>query len=627
MKIALAQIEVIPCRPDLNFQNIRKNVIEAKKENADLVVFPELCIPGYLIGDTWEEQSFIKDCIAYNNDVSSLADNIDIIFGSIGADFTKKHLDGRIILHNALYYVHNKEFLKFDGRSYYTKTLLPNYREFEEPRHFTAALNDIVYTNNVTTHSFFTPKKINNIKIGLTICEDGWDIDYPLSPISLYKSFGCDLVINSSCSPFTRGKNSSRNRVFGEEHAKNKCVPILYVNAVGIQNNCKNIYTFDGSTVAYNKYGKIVAQAPMFKEHLMYVNYVDGDIQQSEINEQPENEIAEVYESLKYGVSQYLKACNMTKVVIGISGGIDSAVCAALYAQIIGPENLLLVNMPSTFNSKTTINISQSIAKNIGCYYVSIPIEESVKLTRSQIEGVIVQNDKGDEKKLNLRSIDFENIQARDRSSRILAALSCAWGGVFTNNGNKTEATVGYATLYGDVCGFLATIGDLWKYQVYEIGRYLNQIYPVLPNEVFSIVASAELSDQQNIDEGKGDPIVYWYHDKLFASWEEKWFRCTPEDNLKWYLNGTINEMLNIQGHNVYDLFSIPSMFIDDLERWYKLFKGMAIAKRTQSPPVLTVSRRAYGFDYRETLNSCYFTREYLQMKDEVYHNNMTRKF
>lgn len=623
MKIALAQIEVVPCRPDLNFKKMQLYISKARENGAELIIFPELCIPGYLIGDTWEENAFIKDVLSFNMDVKDLSEDIDIIFGSVGENPNAKHTDGRPVLHNALYYATNKSFLYFSGRPYYTKTLLPNYREFEEPRHFTAALNDIVFANDPSTNSYFTPKEINGVYLGLTNCEDGWDADYPIeSPIKSYKRNGCELLINCSCSPFTRGKNNSRNRVFGEGHAKKNSLPLIYVNAVGLQNNCKTLFTFDGSSVAYNKQGKIIAQAPMFEEHLLYVDYTEGDIQPGEMCCQPESDIAEIYQALKYGVHKYLEACGTNRVVMGISGGIDSAVCAALYAQIVGPENLLLVNMPSRYNSKTTIGISETIAKNIGCFYCSIPIEDSVNLTKAQIDGLIVKDSFGFEKILSLSNFHFENVQARDRSSRILSALSCAWGGVFTNNGNKTEMTVGYATLYGDICGFLATIGDLWKYQVYDLAEYINKSYRVLPQEVFKVVASAELSDQQNVDEGKGDPIVYWYHDKLFASWEEYWFRSTPEDNLKWYLNGEINTKLGIKEHDVYKLFPEPVKFIEDLERWYKLFKGMAVAKRTQAPPILAVSRRSYGFDYRETLNGVYFTRAYLEIKEEVLKRN-----
>ena len=212
----------------------------------------------------------------------------------------------------------------------------------------------------------------------------------------------------------------------------------------------------------------------------------------------------------------------------------------------------------------------------------------------------------------------MENVQARDRGSRILAALASAWGGVFPNNGNKSEITVGYCTFYGDLAGFLCTIGDLWKEQVYALARHLNDKYHLLPEEVFTVHASAELSEDHDVNKGKGDPLIFWYHDRLFQSWMQWWIRVTPEENLEWYIDRTINEKLHIpEGKSVYDLFPTKQEFCDDLERWYKAFKGLAVAKRVQAPPILSVSRRAFGFDYRETLGGLYITRHYYELKSK----------
>ena len=620
MKIALAQIECIAGRPDLNFLKIKEAIQRAKEDHAEMVVFPENSVPGYLIGDQWEEQAYLRDCVSYNEDIRDLSDGIYVVFGSIKVNFDEAHTDGRPVIYNALYVAYSKEFINLKPLFAYTqevyyhaKALLPNYREFEEPRHIKSSLNAPFYMGP----DYFTPVDINGVDIGFTICEEGWDNDYEVKPITEYVKRGADLIINISCSPHSENKNRARDRVFGQGHAKGNCTPLIYVNAVGIQNNGKTVYTFDGSSAAYNTLGETVLQAPMFEEGIYYVQY-NGDINSGTLTVLPTG-YEETYQALKYGTEKFLKQCGTNKVVIGASGGIDSCVSAALIAQIVGPENLLLVNMPSRYNSDLTRDIACNLAKKIGCYYTILPIENSVALTKSQIDGLEINSKRFsaylNHKTLSLSPLHLENIQARDRSARILAAVASAWGGVYTCNGNKTEITVGYCTLSGDNTGFLAPLGDLWKQHVYGLGRHMNKTYPVIPEEAFTVVPSAELSSEQNVNEGKGDPIVYWYHDKLFESWQQWWHRATPEENLKWYLDGNINEKLGITNGNVYKLLPTVAKFTDDLERWYKLFKGMSVVKRVQSPPIVCLTRRAFGFDYRDYIGEAYFTREYINLK------------
>lgn len=621
MKIAMCQMEVIPANPAVNFETMKRFIIDAYAKNAEMVVFPELCISGYLIGDMWEEDAFVKDCFDYSYDVLEFVKQLygtrehTVVFGNVGIDTTMKNEDGRIRKYNAIFIIHNGEFVKKMNYDFGVKTLSPNYREFEEPRHF--------YDNRKLAfddESGIEPYLTSHNGIGYIICEDGWDSDYSIKPIDTLMVEPLELIINLSCSPFTAGKNKSRDRVFAN-HAYNNAVPIVYVNSIGIQNNGKTIFSFDGSSVVYDAYGNTMARAPMFKETLMLVDIVGGAVKCEQAPADNLDGIAEIHKALEYSVKQYLKSVGTNRVVIGISGGVDSAVAASLYASIVGPENLLLVNMPSKYNSDLTKNIAKTIAKNIGCYYCVVPIEDSVNLTNRQVTQAYPYrfdtNGKIHSEQLVLSDFHMENVQARDRSSRILSAMSSAWGGVFTNNGNKTEATVGYATLYGDVAGFVSALGDLWKHQVYELGQYLNTLNNWLPEDVFTVVASAELSDKQDVTKGQGDPLVYWYHDRLFRSWQEHWKRLTPEDVLLAYKHRTIDALLGIpEGHSVYNLFPNPIDFIDDMERWWKLYKGMGIAKRVQAPPVIALSRRAYGFDLRETLGCVHFTRKYLRYKN-----------
>lgn len=633
-KIRLVQMNVIPGNPLENFKTCSSFVKKAKEDNVEVLVFPELCLSGYLIGDMWEEMSFLEDCEYYGNELAKLSSNtLTIIFGNVFIDKELHGTDGRIVKLNGAFVAQRGKFYinMFNNLSVYPKTLLPNYREFEESRHF----KDGLWYANHKGYDFlnnFEPIPINlRLKIGLTICEDGWDSDYDIHPIKNCKSLSSNLILNLSCSPFTINKNISRDKVFSL-HAKNNNIPVCYVNTIGLQNNSKTIFTFDGSTVVYDNLGNIITSINPFEE-----NYVDITFDSTTQKVYPVGfptipdeltEIEQIHKALIFGIKSYMKQSNLSKVVIGSSGGIDSAVVAALYAEAIGKDNLLLVNMPSEFNSQTTINLSKQLAKNIGCYYTTIPIGDSVKLTKEQIHNLIVpQLNSGDINsifnnaiQLNLSNFDLENIQARDRSSRILAAVASAFNGVFTNNGNKTEASVGYCTMLGDLAGFVSTIGDLWKTQVYELGKYLNRKEEIIPKEIFEIIPSAELSAEQCLDKGKGDPLIYWYHDNLFKSWTERWNRITPTEILEHYINKDLCKFLGINKSedSIHNIFKTNKLFIDDLEYWWKKFKGISIAKRVQCPPILAVSRRSFGFDYRETLNCVYFSKKYLELKKSL---------
>lgn len=629
LRIALAQMEVIPGRPDLNSRTMLNLIEKSRARKVQIIVFPEMSIPGYLLGDTWEQQAFLRDCEAYGREITAASNGICVIFGNVGIDWQKNGDDGRVRKYNACFIAQDGKLLGGNNFPYpfRIKTLHPNYREFDDDRHF-FSLRKLASETSVPVSGLLKPVEVGiegrELKLGCILCEDGWYADYTVKTIpALHANGPLDLVINISNSPFTLGKNNKRNRVFSKE-AKETGVPLIYVNTVGLQNNGKTVYTFDGLSTLYNKNGQIVACCPPFEPAL---NVVDLDIASGgemlpAIQVPEDTGTDSICDTLIYGVKKFLGNIAMTKVVVGASGGIDSAVTAALYAHILGPDNVLLINMPSKYNSRTTKDLAESLAKNLGCLYAVMPIQESVDLTVRQLNQTPITNQRSGEN-FNLAVSPFmtENIQARDRSARILAGAAASFGGGFTCNANKSELTVGYSTLYGDQAGFLSAIADLWKHQVYAVGDYLNKnIFgaTVIPQDIFTIVPSAELSFDQAVDEGKGDPIIYPYHDYLFRAFMEWWNRATPEDILGWYITGELETRLGCEAGLVNRLFPTPADFTADLERWWKQYTGMGIAKRIQAPPVLAVSRRAYGFDHREAQNNPYFTAQYKKLKQQL---------
>lgn len=633
MKIALSQFEIIPSMPTNNAARIINYIEEAKNNKADMIIFPELAISGYLIGDMWESESFIRECEELGEEIIKAAKDIFVIFGNVAVDRNKKNFDGRVRKYNALFLAKDGKLIKNPYSKipypFIIKTLLPNYKEFEDTRHF-FSLKDLIFENtfknnenNFDLKEYFNPVEIEingeKINLGLTICEDAWSSNYNLSPIDILNE-KTDLFINISSSPYTLIKDTKRHKMYSDISKKyNK--PLIYVNNVGIQNNGKTVYTFDGGSSAYDNNGNIIFASNRYEERLYYIemNLTKKEFPKAiKINE--ENEYKLIYDTIIYGIRKFMKSIGINKVVIGVSGGIDSALSSAVYVNAIGKDNVLLVNMPSKFNSNTTKNLAKTLAENLGCAYMVIPIQESVDFTIKQIETCKIIKD-GEESFLKVSSFIAENIQARDRSSRILSGLAASFGGVFTCNANKTETMVGYSTLYGDGAGFFAALADLWKYQIYELAKYINKnIFKkeIIPEGSINIVPSAELSNAQAVDEGKGDPIKYDYHDYLFKALMESWNRILPEDILQMYIDGILEEKIGCEKGIIKKYFKNDLEFIEDLEKWWRQYMGMAISKRIQAPPILAISRRAFGFGNRESQNRVYYTSKYLYLKNKL---------
>lgn len=610
VKICIAQLEVIPRQPFINAHNGCGAITKAYNDGADIVVLSEMFIPGYLIGDHWERPAFLRDCDSALDVViehSKLYPDLTIVLGTVRTDDALKNEDGRIRKYNRAVVIRGGVII-----NEITKTNQPNYREFDDSRHFYSNRSLAQDTDNrwpsFEDSTFTLTADGKKIFVGVVLCEDGWDEDYTISPIHQMAD-NVDFIINISCSPYTFGKNSKRNRVFGA-HAKHNSTPLVYVNNVGIQNNGKNVYTWDGNSCVYDKMGKQLNDWAPFEEFVQTVE-IDLDASFGEDESFEENE-ATLWNAMVYGTTKFCERLGIKRVVIGASGGVDSCVSAVLFCKVLGKENVILVNMPSRHNSDLTKNAAKKLSDNLGTKYVIVPVEDSVKLTIEQLKAV----------GYSLTEFMLQNVQARDRSSRILAAIASAEKAVFTCNANKTETVIGYTTLYGDLGGFFAPLMDLWKGQVYAIARHINAVYGnPIPSESIDVKPSAELSDSQDVTKGLGDPLNYPYHDKLFASWVERWNRATPEDCLEWYMNGTLAKELGYEesfNTPIEKLFPTVKEFIDDMEQWWNLYDGFAVAKRIQGPPGLSLSRRAVGYDHRETQEPPYYSHKYLGLRKRL---------
>ena len=673
IRIAFGQIQVHPGEPAINFQSMMHAIDYAKAVSTDILIFPELCLSGYLVGDLWDQVPFVKDCLYYGEELVKATENtnLTIIFGNVGVDESLCNLDGSLRKYNALYVASKGKLVSNPSQPYpFTiKTLLPCYRYFNEPRYFTSA-NIVAKERNLSLSDINQPLTIATrqgaFTIAPVICEDSWDTHYPDCPTSLMlesakaKDQHIDLIVNCSSSPYTIHKQEHRHALFSAQ-AKRYNTPIAYTNHVGIQNNGKNICIYDGCSTLYDVNGSVVEEVPAFEntvrptllkttlwQPLSNVNSEQRDTSEDstalqlslEHNRCDKNDtyhtqdlnhiqdttptyVPPLFKALQYGIRQFLSQTGIKNIVIGASGGIDSALNAALYSTVLPPENLYLVNMPSRYNSDMTKDLAYQLAQNIGCHYGVFPIEEGVSATIEQLENTSFTKYNTF---LQLSTLAKENIQARDRSSRILAGIASAVNGAFTCNGNKTEFTVGYATMYGDLAGFLAVTGDVWKTDVYALARYMNEIIfqrEVIPQGSIDVVPSAELSDAQDVTQGLGDPLQYEYHDCLFRAFVEgtphtlPHQRLTPEEILRAYENGTLEHLLGLP-NSMSHYFTSTEQFINDLERWWKSFNGLAVAKRIQSPPLFLISERAFGTDLSESQLKPYVSRGYKACKSRL---------
>ena len=612
MRICIAQTRIKAAALEENFLAIENAIAQAQSEGADLLVCPEMALPGYFLGDAWERPSFLKQCDDHVLRLAALTGSFPVIFGSVGIDSNARNEDGRVRKYNAAFIAQRGRLLVNPALNlpFWPKTLMPNYREFDDSRHF-FDLRKLAAERAVPLSTLLRPVAIplasgRVVQVGIGICEDAWSDDYSHNPYETMfpKGTKADLLINISCSPFSLGKSERRKKLFTRIAQKHEC-PVVYVNAVGSQNVGKTIFSFDGDSGVYSA-SDFIPAAAAFESTVKTIADVEAKANSVNPNRQNAPSLSRLEEmqlALESGLGFIKDEWKLERVVVGVSGGIDSALSAVIHSRVFGAENVFCLNMPSRFNSPLTIDAAQKLARNLGCKFATLGIEESVALTLRQLnearnQGLPIQD--------QLPSLVAENIQARDRGARIVAGVASALGAVFPCNANKSELTVGYSTLYGDHAGYIAPIADLWKQDVYALSKHYNaNIFAasVIPDETLSVVPSAELSAEQDVGKGKGDPLCYPYHDALFRLWVEEWNRFDFEATLSAWDNGSLKALIGAEaGQHLDRLFKTRDEFLADLKRWWNAYCRMGAFKRVQAPPVLAITRRAFGFDHREAI-------------------------
>lgn len=590
-----------------------------------MIIFPELCISGYMVGDLWQRSDFVNDCSAKNGVIARASKNTTIIWGNVAIDKKKKNKDGTIRKYNAAFVAQNGK-LKKDFTT--CKTYLPDYHEFYDNRHF-SSLQDFAREQKKDLSDLLKPHsiKIDNqtIKIGITLCEDLWWQNYGINIADQLKKNDAAIIVSLSCSPWHAGKTKERDKIF-RAVAKDTGLPLIVCNATGVQDIGKTVITFDGGSAVYNKKAEVIAQASQFEEEVLHQNInkfvtlsgVEGrqiSIGHSSSLDPPRRtrddtltttNTSQTYHSLIFTLQTFLKRIGKQKVVIGLSGGIDSAVTAALCAAAIGPQNVYAINLATKYNSKKTISAAKKCAASLGINYSELNIDPLVKQQITLIESTVfnqkpITNNKSPlpNPKIILKTIDQENVQSRTRGSAILSALAGNLNAVVICCGNKTELAFGYTTLYGDLVGATAPLGDLLKTDIYKLGKFINvqSKKEIVPKEIFDLPPSAELSPNHNINQGKGDPFWYPYHDQLVRYFVEE--RLSPDQILKWYKDKSLAKRCKLDEPELKKYFPTLKDFQKDLEhKWSLLNKN--VFKRFQAPPVIKVRPRCFGFDLQE---------------------------
>lgn len=479
MKIRVEQLNPTVGALEANSSNILESLEMAESAGIDLLILPEMVLIGYPAQDILENKAFQRSAYHYNEKIINATKNTALLFGSI----TKNEGVGRQMYNTALLAREGKVL----GEAH--KTLLPTYDVFDDLRYF-------------EPNDKFKCLELDGTKLGVTICEDIWYNEnevqyhtYETDPAILLKEDGAQIIINISASPFTKTKHENRKEML-QNHAKKMNLPVLYSNQVGAQTEV----LFDGDSMAINSDSEVIATIKTFEAGWFDVDWnldennikIDTD-HQNDIY--PEKGPARIFEALKMGVYDYIHKLGIAdQVILGLSGGIDSALVCTIVAEALGAKNVKALNMPSTFSSEGSVSDSEKLAENLGIELLDVPIQSIFNEFNEQLKPIFKGTEFG---------VAEENLQSRIRGVLLMACAN-KFGYFLMTTGNKSEYAVGYATLYGDMNGALVVIGDLYKTQVYEMARWLNDEYyqkEVIPEATITKPPSAELRpDQKDTD-------------------------------------------------------------------------------------------------------------------------------
>jgi NAD+ synthase (glutamine-hydrolysing) len=550
MKFTVAQLNYHIGNFKGNMDLICKAIGKAKADGSDLIIFSELCVPGYPPLDLLDRSDFIEKC---NRTVSDIAKECNGITAILGSPTLNRKVEGKKLFNSAL--------VLSEGKIIFTvnKALLPTYDIFDEYRYF-------------EPEKKFTIFPFKGLRIAITICEDLWDEQpfdnefekarlYTISPMEELARQDPDLIINIAASPFSYTKIESKRNIFISKALKYR-IPVISVNQTGANTEL----IFDGASVLVNKNGRIVDQLPFFEEAVVTYSFEDLKSGKTSVAESAESYIPLIYKALVTGLRDYFTKSGLKSGIIGLSGGIDSALCLCLAADALGNENIRALLMPSRYSSDHSVKDAVALADALNVHYDILSIEKPFNAFEEDLAPLF--------RGMN-RDITEENIQARIRAI-LLMAVSNKYGCIVLNTSNKSEAAVGYGTLYGDMAGGLSLIGDVYKTDVYHLAEYINRDKEIIPQNILRKLPSAELRPDQFDSDSLPD---YSILDSILYQYIE--------------LQKPASRIIN-DGSDRETVLRVIRMI--DFNEY----------KRYQAPPVLRISSKAFGAGRRMPLAARY---------------------